>query len=118
MKIKTPIEFETFNDGIIKIYQTDEDDKIKPETVKEFHFGSEKIGVNRYFSALANDVEISQVIHVHKDLSLRTDNAAVIGKTRFKIIQIQFDDTRNPPVSVLSLSQRGLYIHKGADDEF
>lgn len=114
MKIKTPIEFLTFNDGIVDIYETDEDDVIIRNTVKKFKYGNRTVGVKRYYAARQNDINIDLVIHIHLDLNIVTNLAAVINKTRYKIIQVQQIVDSNPPVSILSLSQRGLYM--GADD--
>ncbi len=110
MKLKTQIEFETFNDGNVRIYETDENDNIISNKFHNFRFGEEKVGITRFYSAKQNDIEISKVIHVHKCLELRTDMAAVINSTRFKIEQIQHDSFKNPPITILSLSQRGLYL--------
>ena len=111
MKIKTPIQFETFNDGTVKLYETDENDNIIEENKHTFRFGEEKVGIKRYFEALQNDIQIEKVIHIQKrkDFKYRTDYAAVIKDSRYKIEQIQFDNNRNPAVVILSLSQRGLY---------
>lgn len=115
MKIKTPIEFLTFNDGIVDIYDTDEDDAIINNSVNQFRFGKRTLGVNRYYQARQNDIELALVIHIHKNPNIHTQNAAVINKTRYKIEQVQQLSDTNPPVTVLSLSQRGLY--RGAVDE-
>ena len=115
MKIKTPIEFLTFNDGIVSIYDTDNDDEIIRSSIKQFRFGKRTLGVNRYYQARQNDIELALVIHIHKNLNIHTQNAAVINKTRYKIEQVQQLADTNPPVTVLSLSQRGLYIGD-ADD--
>lgn len=115
MKIKTQIEFLTFNDGIVSIYDTDNDDEIIRSSIKQFRFGKRTLGVNRYYQARQNDIELALVIHIHKNLNIHTQNAAVINKTRYKIEQVQQLADTNPPVTVLSLSQRGLY--RGAADD-
>lgn len=115
MKTKTPIEFLTFNDGIVDIYETDNDDAIIKSSVNQFRFGKRTLGVNRYYQARQNDIELAMVIHIHKNLNIHTQNAAVINKTRYKIEQVQQLADTNPPVTVLSLSQRGLY--RGAADD-
>jgi hypothetical protein len=114
MKIKTPIDFLTFNDGIVDIYETDEDDVIIRNSVNQFRFGNRTVGVKRYYAARQNDIELDLVIHIHKNLEIDSQNAAVINKTRYKIEQIQQMPDTNPPCTVLSLSQRGLF--RGEDD--
>lgn len=116
MQNKTPIKFLTFNDGIVNIYKTDENDNTIADTLLTFRFGEEKIGITRFYSAKQNDIEVSKVIHIHKNTDLRTDMAAVINGERYKIIQIQIDSSTNPSCSILTLSQRGLYL--GVRDEY
>lgn len=112
MKIKTPIEFLTFNDGVLNLYETDDEDEIVKNTLKTHRFGNRIIGVKRYFAARTNDVELSKVIHVHKDLTITPQKAAVIGETRYNIVQVQQLSETNPSVTVLSLEQRGRYEGK------
>lgn len=110
MKIKMPnIEFQTFNDGVLYLFETDKDNKIIEKTKKNLRFGNRTIGVKRYYSARQNDIELKKVIHIHRNLNVVTDMAAVIDNTRYKIEQVQHYADTNPPVTVLSLSQRGLY---------
>lgn len=116
MKIKTEIEFLTFNDGIVTLYQTDENDEIKSSSGKAHCFGSEKVGVTRYYQARQNDIELDKVIHIHMSKEVTTDYAAVINGTRYKIEQVQQEMNSNPRSTVLSLSQRGLWIGGAADD--
>ena len=115
MEIKTPIKFETFNDGFVDVYETDFNDKIIRNTRKRYFFGNETVGIKRYYAARQNDIDIKLVIHIQKNLNITTENAAVIQSTRYKIVQVQHFDNKNPAITVLSLEQRGLF--KGADDE-
>ena len=115
MEIKTPIKFETFNDGFVDIYETDFNDKIIRNTRKRYFFGNKTVGIKRYYAARQNDIDIKLVIHIHKNLNITTENAAVIKSTRYKIVQVQHFDNKNPAITVLSLEQRGLF--EGADDE-
>lgn len=115
MKIKTPIEFLTFNDGIVTIFETDEDDEIMMNTLTEHRFGNRVIGIKRYFAARTNDIELNKVIHIHKNLSITPAMAAVIGNTRYNIVQVQQLSETNPPVTVLSLEQQGRYEGKAYD---
>lgn len=112
MKIKTPIEFLTFNDGVLNLFETNDDDEIIKSTLNEHRFGNRVVGVNRYFAARTNDIELSKVVHIHRNLSVTPAMAAVIGKTRYNIVQVQQLSETNPPVTVLSLEQQGRYEGK------
>ena len=115
MKIKSTVDFLTFNDGILRLFETDNDDAIIAASEKKYPFGEQVIGVKRYFAARSNDIELKKVIHIHRNLAAVTDMAAVIGNTRYKIEQVQHPMNTNPPCTVLSLSQRGLY--EGASND-
>ena len=117
MKIKTPeIEFLTFNDGQLRLYQTDDDDAIITSSRRLYRYGNRTIGVKRYFSARQNDIELKKVIHIQRNNEVDTSMAAVIDETRYKIEQVQHFHDTNPPCTVLSLSQRGLYEGVTDDD--
>ncbi len=96
------------------IYHTDDNDGIIRNSCNRKCYGNRTIGVKRYFAARQNDIELNQVIQVHRDMNITPEDAAVIGGTRYQIIQVQHFSDTNPPVSVLSLEQRGLFT--GGDD--
>lgn len=117
MKIKTPIEFLTFNDGVLNLFETNDEDEILNSTLTEHRYGNRTIGVTRYFAARTNDIELSKVIHIHKNLSVTPAMAAVIRDTRYNIVQVQHLNETNPPVTVLSLEQQGRYEGKAYDED-
>lgn len=113
MKIRSKTDFLQFNDGFVTLYRTNDDDEIIRNTAVIYRFGNRKLGVNRFYAARQNDIELTRVIHIHRNLTVDTQCAAVIGDTRYKIEHIQQEDDTNPPCTVLSLSQRGLW--KGSE---
>lgn len=112
MKIRNKTDFLQFNDGFVTLYRTNDDDEIIRNTAVMYRFGNRKLGVNRFYAAKQNDIELSRVIHIHRNPDVTTQYAAVINRTRFKIEQVQHDDDSNPRSTVLSLSQRGLWEGK------
>ena len=74
-------------------------------------YPTNKFNSDKHGTLYLDDIKIEKVIRIQKrkDFKYRTDYAAVINDTRYKIEQIQFDNNRNPAVAILSLSQRGLY---------
>lgn len=109
MTPKNNIDFLTFNDGVAAVYETDENDAVIVDSVKKYRYGEEKIGVTRFYSAKQHDIDLQKVIHVHLAQNLRTDMAVIIDDTCYKVEQIQHSKLTNPPSTVLSLSQRGLF---------
>ena len=115
MKIKTNPEFLEFNDGTVIIYDTDDNDEIIKATGRAHMYGNEKIGITRYYAARQDDIELDKVIHIHRSLSVTAESAAVIDNTRYKIEHVQQEPYSNPPSTILSLSQRGLW--EGREDD-
>lgn len=114
MKNNSKLDFLKFNSGTADIYDIDDNGEIIRSSGKRVFFGNRTVGVNRYFSARQNDIELKKVIHIHKDEKITTENVVVINKTAYKIEQVQHFDETMPKSTVISLSQRGLY--EGDDD--
>jgi hypothetical protein len=106
---KSAIEFLAFNDGVLRVFETDNDDEIISGSSKSYCYGNRSIGVKRFYAAYQNDIELDRVVHIHFLPDMTTQKAVVIDNTRYKVEQVQhFKDTK-PRCTVLSLSQRGLY---------
>ena len=102
-------EFLTFNDGIVNIFDTDDDDEIITASRKYYAYGERSLGVKRFYAAYQNDIELERVIHIHYLPDMTTQKAVVIDNTRYKVEQVQHFKNTKPRCTVLSLSQRGLY---------
>ncbi len=115
MKIKNDIEFLTFNDGIVRIYETNDADELIIDSRRDYRFGTRKIGITRYYEARHNDIELNKLIHIHYCKDVTAAHAAVIGNTRYVIEQVQQEPYNNPPCTLLSLSQFGEWIDREED---
>ena len=107
MRIKANPKFLTFNDGTVTLYQTDGNDDILEGSGMAYRYGVRKIGINRFYLARHNDIDLSLLIHIHFNEAVTAELAAVIGDTRYKIEQVQTDFESLPKATVLSLSQHG-----------
>jgi hypothetical protein len=105
MKIKTPTEFLTFNDGICDIYNV-KGNKIS-DKLMTLCFGDRTVGMKRYYAARAATVEINRLIQVPQQLSITASNRVVIDNNEYKIEQVQQLNNTNPPVTVLTLRKIG-----------
>jgi hypothetical protein len=105
MKIKTPTEFLTFNDGYCDIFE------VKGNQLGEkkmtLCYGDRTVGMKRYFAARTATVEINRLIHVPRQLSITAKDNVMIGTARYKIEQVQHLNDTNPPATVLTLRQIG-----------
>lgn len=89
----------TYDDGIAIFYKlvnvADPGDKpqYQPVEVNKQYFGFETIGSARYYNAMTAGINISYVIHVPFDMSIKTSQEVVLDEfgsdDRYRIAQIQ-----------------------------
>lgn len=101
MKIQTPTEFLTFNNGLCDIYTVkanQRDEKLLP-----LCFGDRTIGFKRHYAARAANSEITRLIQVPLQTSIDAIHRIVINGEEYKIEQVQQLRDTNPPATVLTL---------------
>lgn len=106
MKIKTPTEFLTFNDGICDIYNV-KGNKVS-DKLMTLCFGDRTVGMKRYYAARAATVEINRLIQVPQQKTITASNRVVIEDAEYKIEQLQQLNDTNPPATVLTLRKIGV----------
>ena len=106
MKIQTPTEFLTFDDGKCAIYEV-KSNKLADQPVETLDFGERTIGVRRFYAARTASSEISRLVHVPQRRYITAKHNAVIDGTRYKIDAAQHLNSTNPPVTVLTLLVMG-----------
>jgi hypothetical protein len=86
----------TFDDGIVKIYRienaSDNGDMPKEEAVykSSFYFGYDDVGIQRYYSAMANNQLIDSVINIQHDRSIKAlDIVQFEDDNFFRIAMVQ-----------------------------
>lgn len=103
--------FETFNDGIVYLYEMDESGERKQTPSAKLRFSNRIVGEGQFYGAMAADKKISRRIRVPMWKSIDEDNAeiyyAVIGKKVYKIIRAQHYAGNNPPCTDLTLNNWG-----------
>ena len=105
-------KFLSFNDGIVSIYKVS---NIAPKGDKpceklvfynKYCFADKTVGLNRYYEAMQNNVQISRSILIGaNDFNISPQMVAVIGNTQYMIIQVQTVRDTRPPHLILSLSE-------------
>lgn len=108
MKINTPTEFLTFNDGICDVYNA-KGNKLA-DKLMTLYFGDRTVGIKRYYAARAATVEINRLIQIPQQLSITASNRVVIDNNEYKIEQVQHLNDTNPPVTVLTLKRIGAIV--------
>ena len=105
--------FETFNDGIIKIYTVTNISKPgdRPKdglSIKySLRFDYRTIGIKRNFEAMQAQVEINEMIAVQMHRDISTQDVVMINNddTQYKITQVQHKKDTLPPTSLLTLTR-------------
>lgn len=109
MKIKTPLEFQPFKDGICNIYTTDEygDKSYKYEGIC---FDNKTIGYRRVYAAKAAQSNISRVISIPMLNNLDNfDKVEILGEDCYYSVEIiQEVWSSNPPSILLTLNKVGI----------
>lgn len=105
MKIKTPMEFLTFNDGYCFIYSVKGNQLADRKA--ELRYGNRTLGMRRHYAARTAGVEINRLIQVPQNLEINTHDNAVIDGNRYSIEQAQYISDSNPPVTLLTLRKIG-----------
>ncbi len=96
-------KFETFNDGVVHIHAADDKDRINEE-IEKYNFGERVIGIKRYYSSNAVNVNISRLVRIPQQREIDTSMIAKIGGNEYKIVQVQHINDTNPKTTDLSLS--------------
>lgn len=107
MEIKSELKFERFNDGIVDIYTVDSANKLSDIKYGGLRYSDRTVGIKRFYAAAGAQMDITGVIRVPRLKSITTQDAAMIGDQRYKIIQAQHISDTNPPVTDLTLKQMG-----------
>jgi len=102
--IKTPIEMQTFNDGILKIYETDENGDMKNiPKIGNVRFSNRVIGAKRYFAAAQAQIEFSDLVRIPLITTISNYDVVVMSGYKYEIKQIQCIYDSNPPCVDLTL---------------
>jgi hypothetical protein len=108
MKIQTPTEFLTFNDGSCDIYSV-KGNKLDTKLLT-LCYGNRVVGFKRHWAARAASTEITRLVQIPLCGDVTTENRAVIGKAEYKIEQAQPLYDANPPATVLTLRRIGAVV--------
>lgn len=106
MKIQTPLEFQTFNDGIVNIYHTDDSgNKEVSAYLSNIPFSSRVVGTQRYYAAAQHNIEISDIIRIPLVPDISTYDIIESDSTLYEIKRIQQLNDTNPSCIQLTLQK-------------
>lgn len=103
-----------FDDGILKIYsleniaQPGEKPKQKLKYKSSHYFGFETVGINRYYVAKQANVQVSDIIHVWLDRTIRvTDICILEDGLQYKCAQVQHVEEDGLRITKITLERLG-----------
>jgi len=99
---------QTFNDGVLKVFsveaQDDGTEKLKLEHGK-LRYEERTVGINRYYRAKQENVEISKVLRTQRLKNISTQDVAVVDGEQYHIRRAVFPRDTVPPCWDLSLER-------------
>lgn len=112
MSLAKPIQFESFNDGVCEVYNTDDRNKIS-DLVDTYHYQNRTVGIQRYYTAMTASKKIAMLIRIPGQHRVDIEQRIVIkvkGKTDmvYEIIQIQDINDTHPKCTDLTLKKIGI----------
>jgi len=109
LKIKTNLEAQPFNDGVIDVFATDDNlQAINPAKYPAIRFESRTIGAQRQFVASQQNYDIALLIRIPK---IPIDNCDIIklNGMKYEIMQKQEIFDASPPCLQLTLKETGAW---------
>lgn len=109
MAVKTG-KFLTFNDGTAKIYDLENDAEkgdmpdYKLKLKEKLRFAFSTVGMQRFYEAMQNQVNISLAVTMPLIASVSTQDVVVIDGRQYRIIQKQAKYDTRPASMLLTLS--------------
>lgn len=108
-------KFETFNDGIAYIYQIKDISKpgdrpcLKPVLYRKHSFEYRTIGVRRNYEAMQAEVRLDEMIKIHLDRGVSSQDVVVIDGIQYSVVQVQHKTNTLPGTSLVTLQRREEY---------
>lgn len=109
--------------GILKLYRAPEDagrsgDMMSDELV-EYHvcwYGERTVGMSRYYAAQQANSRIDRVVRIRAlGVDVRADDAAVLGRERYRVVQAQYLRDEDAGCEVIDLSLERMGYRDGND---
>lgn len=99
---------QSFNDGVVDIYSVENKAEAGYKPVFDLsakyklRFNENRLGINRYYSALQNQIKVAKVIRVNR-LPITNQDIAIIDDVQYRIDMVQAVEDVYPPCIDLTL---------------
>ena len=108
MKIKTDVEFISFNDGVCNVFTTDQEGVRSPNKYTSLGFSKRVLGFKRYFEASARQININRVIRIPQLPSIDNYDFVEIDGVIYGVKMVQEIYDTNPMCIDLTLDKARL----------
>ena len=105
MKIKTEVEFISFNDGVCNIYPTGYEGERLPNKYTSLGFSNRVLGFKRYFEASARQINIEKVIRIPQLPGINNYDFVEIDSVIYGVKMVQEIYDTNPMCIDLTLDK-------------
>ncbi len=96
-------KFEEFNDGLVKVFKENEEDKLERRIAADLRFGEENVSIQRHYAAKVSDEQVDKVIHIQLQKGIAAHDIVIIDEEQFDIEKIDQIKDALPPITKLSL---------------
>ena len=90
MKIKTAVEFQTFNDGVLDIYKTDDSgNKLENAYLTNVRFQKRTAGITRIYAAAQAQESFTDIVRVPSGVLVSPYDIVVINGDDYEVKLVQ-----------------------------
>jgi hypothetical protein len=108
--IQNPLKLQTYNDGLVDIYEAVSPRKIAAAPKIKLRFEDRTIGVTRHYAAQQANAKIAHVLRCPRIKTVSTQDIAVLDGHQYNITFIQYPKDVTPLSMDLTLEEvRGNY---------
>lgn len=108
--IKNELEIQTYNDGLVAIYETVAPRTLAEHPIYKLCYEDRTVGVTRYYAAQQANAKIAHVLRCPKIKAVGTQHIAVLDDHNYAITLIQYPKNVTPESMDLTLEEvRGNY---------
>jgi len=101
--IKNPLKLQTFNDGLVEIYEAVAPRTIAATPICTLRFHQRTVGVKRYYAAQQANAKIEHLLRCPFLKSVKAENIAILGGEQFRVSRAQKVEDVHPPCMDLTL---------------
>lgn len=101
--LENPTKFQTFNDGLVEIYEAVAPRVIAATPKFKLRFHRRTVGVARYYAAQQANAKVEDLLRCPFVREVEAENIAILEGKQFRISRVQKVEDMEPPCMDLTL---------------